>query len=117
MAAGGLLQPLENPVRNCVECGIEMIEVARQIPAGWQIRVGIHYGSVIAGLVGKQQYLFDIWGDTVNLAQRMENNGKINAVNLSSAALERIHGQFNTKSLGLVEIKGKGAQEIFYIEP
>lgn len=117
MAAGGLLQPLENPVLNCVRCGLQMIQIANQIPAEWGIRVGIHYGSVMAGLVGKKQYLFDIWGDTVNTAHRIQENGKPDAVNLSKAALDNIAGQFSANSLGPVEIKGKGAVEIFYIEP
>lgn len=117
MAAGGLLQPLDNPVLNCVQCGIEMIQASTQMPAEWGIRVGIHYGSVMAGLVGKKQYLFDIWGDTVNTAQRIQENGQSNAVNLSKAALDLLTDKFTTSSLGLVEIKGKGPVEIFYVMP
>lgn len=117
MAAGGLLQPLDNPVLNCVSCGLEMIQVASQIPAEWRVRVGIHYGSVMAGLVGKKQYLFDIWGDTVNTAQRIQENGKSDAVNLSKVAVDQIVGNFAANSLGPVEIKGKGSVEIFYVEP
>jgi class 3 adenylate cyclase len=117
MAAGGLLQPLDNPVLNSVHCGLEMIQVACQIPAGWDVRVGIHYGTVIAGLIGKRQYLFDIWGDTVNTAQRIEHYGRPGAVNLSRPARDQIAPNLPAQSLGTLEIKGKGALEIFYIEP
>jgi adenylate cyclase len=112
-----LLQPLENPVLNSVQCGLDMIRVACQIPASWDVRVGIHCGAVIAGLIGKRQYLFDIWGDTVNTAQRIEHYGKPGAVNLSRPAWDRIAADIPAHSLGPLEIKGKGALEIFYIEP
>lgn len=117
MAAGGLLQPLENPVLNSIRCGQEMIQIARHLSAGWKIRVGIHCGSVIAGVVGKQQYLFDIWGDTVNTAQRIENYGRVGLVNLSRTAWETVKEEIPACANDRIEIKGKGLVEIFYVEP
>ena len=86
MATAGLLKPLENPVLSCVECGLKMIEVAQDLPAKWNVRVGIHAGPVMAGVLGQRQYLFDLWGDTVNTAARIESNGVAGAVNLSREA-------------------------------
>lgn len=115
MAAGGLLQPLQNPVMNCVRCGFDMIAAAHKVPAQWQVRVGIHIGPVMAGVVGYHQYLFDIWGDTVNTAQRIESNGRYDAVNLSMAAWEQVAGCLNVSENYVTTIKGKGELEIFTI--
>lgn len=117
MAAGGLLVPIDNPVLASVRCGLDILNAAEEIPAGWQVRIGIHIGPVIAGLIGKRQYLYDIWGDTVNTAQRIESNGQPGAVNLSRAAWELVNRQYETCASGLVEVKGKGAMEIFSIKP
>jgi adenylate cyclase len=115
MAAGGLLKPLDNPVLNCVQCGLEMLSATRRLPVGWQVRIGIHLGPVMAGVVGGRQYLFDVWGDTVNTAQRIESHGASDAVSLSKVAWQQVDGHFQAESLGLVEVKGKGALEIFRV--
>ena len=116
MAAGGLLQKLDNPVLNCVQCGLEMITAAHNLPAQWHVRVGIHIGTVMAGVVGHQQYLFDVWGDTVNTAARIESHGKADAVNLSPTAMQQVQADIKADSLGLIDIKGKGSLEIFYVQ-
>src|SRR5262249_5605340 len=71
MAASGLLHRVENPVLNCVRCGLEMIAAAQALPTDWNLRVGVHVGQVVAGVIGHRQYLFDLWGDTVNTAARL----------------------------------------------
>ncbi|MFC1849705.1 adenylate/guanylate cyclase domain-containing protein [candidate division CSSED10-310 bacterium] len=116
MAAAGLLDRVENPVLNCVKLGLQMVSLAPQFEPQWQVRVGIHVGSVMAGIIGDRQYLFDIWGDTVNTAQRVEHNGAINAVNVSKAAWQQITDVCQGQSTGLFEIKGKGKLEIFQVE-
>ena len=58
-----------------VKCGLEMISVAHDLPAGWDVRIGIHAGPVMAGVLGRRQYQFDLWGDTVNTAARIESHG------------------------------------------
>jgi len=107
MAVAGLLRKVENPVRACVECAIEMLHVAHEIPPHWFLRVGIHYGSVVAGLLGTRYDLFDLWGDTVNTASRVEHSGLDGAITLSETAWEQIAGIAEGEPLGLVEIKGK----------
>jgi adenylate cyclase len=113
MAAAGLLEPLDNPVLNAVQCGLEMIAAAEQSPAGWQVRVGLHNGPVVAGLMGRSQYLFDVWGDTVNTAARMESAGQPGTITLSQPAWAAIEHLGLAESRGLVEVKGKGQMEIF----
>jgi adenylate cyclase len=115
MAAAGLFESVENPTLNCLRCGLEMISIARQLTAGWRMRVGIHVGPVVGGIVGSRQYLFDLWGDTVNTAQRIESHGAANAVNLSQSAWEAVAGECQAESLGLIDVKGKGPLEIFRV--
>ena len=64
MAACGLLSQVDNPVLNCLRFGQEMIAATQQSPTGWNLRVGIHYGPVIGGVLGRRQYLFDLFGDS-----------------------------------------------------
>ncbi len=116
LATAGLLQPLHNPVLNCIRCGLEMIPVARQLPAHWQVRIGIHIGPVMAGVVGHRQYLFDIWGNTVNTAERIQSHGAVEAVNLSTDAWAWVKEQCIVHSLGLVPVKGKGELQIYRVE-
>ena len=113
MATAGLLKPVENPVLNGVKCGVEMISSAQGLPARWDVRIGIHAGPVMAGVLGRRQYLFDLWGDTVNTAARIESHGVAGAINLSQAAWEQVSDRCYGDSLGLVPVKGKQDLEIF----
>ncbi|MBK8989336.1 MAG: response regulator [Chloroflexi bacterium] len=115
MATAGLLNLLDNPVAHCVRSGLKMISVAPALPAGWQVRVGIHVGPVIAGIVGHRQYLFDLWGDTVNTAQRIESQGEPGTINLSRAAYEQVAHWWPAEAKGSIPVKGKGLLEIFQI--
>jgi adenylate cyclase len=116
MAAGGLFKSLDNPVLSALRCGLAMIDIAGEVPAGWKVRVGINYGAVMGGIVGQRQYLFDIWGDTVNTAQRIESHGAAGRVNLSRAAWELVQDDCIAHNVGTVEVKGKGPMEIFQVE-
>lgn len=75
MATAGMSGPMENPTMSCVDCGLDMIAAAASQPPYWNLRVGVHVGPVIGGIVGKRKYQFDVWGDTVNTAARMEQSG------------------------------------------
>ena len=116
MSTAGLILPAANPVATAVRCGLEMVEVARKLPAGWDVRVGIHAGPVVAGVVGRKQYLYDLWGDTVNTAARVESHGARAGVSVSAAAWERIRDAARGVSLGLIPVKGKGDMEIFRVD-
>jgi len=115
MATAGLLHSLDNPVANCVRSALRMIAIAPQLPAGWQVRVGIHSGPVIAGIVGHRQYSFDLWGDTVNTAQRIESQGAPGTVNLSRKAYAQVATYWQAEARGCIPVKGKGELEIFQI--
>ncbi len=113
MAASGLLKPSENPVLSCIRCGLRMIEVARELPPHWNLRVGIHVGPVVGGVLGRRQYLFDLIGDTVNTASRVEQHGVPGAVTLSEQAWSRVSHMARAEPLGSVDVKGKGALELY----
>jgi class 3 adenylate cyclase len=117
MAAAGLLErPTDHPVLHCVRCGLDMIYATRKYPIPWEVRVGIHFGPVVAGVIGCRQYLFDLWGDTVNTAARMESHGIPGSVMLSQPAWEAVHERCHGEPLGRIEIKGKGPMEMIRVD-
>jgi class 3 adenylate cyclase len=80
------------------------------------MRVGIHTGPVAAGIVGVKKFQYDIWGDTVNTAARMENSGEVGKVNISETTYELVKDQFACTSRGEVEVKGKGLMKMYFAE-
>ncbi|MCI0459615.1 MAG: response regulator [Gemmataceae bacterium] len=108
MAASGLLTRPANPVLACLRCGLEMIAACQALPVGWNLRVGIHAGTVVAGVIGRRQYLFDLWGDTVNTAARMESHGVPGAVTLSGDAWVQVADLCRGEARGPITVKGKG---------
>lgn len=113
MAACGLFGDSDEPVLNCVRCGLEMIQATLDLPIGWNVRIGIHTGSVVGGVLGRRQYLFDLWGDTVNTAARMESHGIKGSVVLSREAWNRVERDSHGTPLGAITVKGKGDMEMF----
>jgi len=80
------------------------------------MRIGVHSGSVVAGVIGKKKFVFDLWGDAVNTAQRMESHGVAGRINISGDTAKLVSDRFEVVSLGLKEIKGKGLMETFFAD-
>ncbi len=127
MAAGGLPEEKSSSVKDVIFATFEICafieEIKKQkIAAGkpyFDIRVGVHTGPVVAGIVGVKKFQYDIWGDTVNTASRMESNGVAGKVNISQYTYELIKDdpQFSFEYRGMIEAKGKGKVDMWFVSP
>ncbi|AYN02009.1 hypothetical protein EAG08_18445 [Chryseobacterium sp. 3008163] len=79
------------------------------------IRIGINSGSLIAGIVGVKKFAYDIWGDTVNTAARMEQNSDKGKINISESTYQLVKDNFAFEFRGKIETKGKGAMEMYFV--
>jgi len=115
IACGGLLDRNDDAAERCVALGFALLDASARLPEGWRLRVGIHRGPVVAGVVGSHQFSYDIWGDTVNTAQRIEAHGQVGEVCVSAAVRAALPSRYAAESAGVVEMKGKGQVELFVI--
>ena len=81
----------------------------------WTVRIGIHTGPLVAGVVGREKFAYDVWGDTVNTASRLESSGVAGKINISSAAYERVRDFFDCEYRGKVAAKNKGEIEMYFV--
>jgi len=82
-----------------------------------RMRIGINSGPVVAGVIGKRRFLYDLWGDSVNTASRMESHGIPGEIQVSEATRDLLHGQFNFVDRGIIDIKGKGPMQTYLLQP
>ena len=125
MAVGGLHGHSEEAAANTIRAALEMQEfvVARKKfresegHQAFDMRVGLHSGPVVAGIVGIKKFQYDIWGDTVNTAARMESAGQVGKVNISQTTYELITGRdgFSFTDRGKIEAKGKGEMNMYFV--
>lgn len=124
MCAGGVPTPDDQQAFNIVKASLEIQDYIvqnnkRRMEEGlepWYLRIGIHVGPVVAGVVGKKKYAYDIWGSTVNIASRMESNGVPGQVNISASTYELIKDEFSCSYRGKINAKNVGEIDMYFVE-
>jgi adenylate cyclase len=107
LATAGLLKSVSDPLGASVRCALQIAAAAPTTRDAWQVRAGVHYGPVMAGIVGRERYQFDIWGDTVNVASRLTSAASPQSVALTQVQAVTLK-DLPFISRGAVELKGKG---------
>lgn len=122
MCAGGLPFPSDDHAKKMISAGFEMIEFVKKSKATnpeahpFDIRVGINTGSVVAGVVGTMKFAYDIWGDTVNIASRMESNSEPGKINISEYTYALVHTTFDCTYRGEIEAKNRGMLKMYFVD-
>jgi class 3 adenylate cyclase len=120
MAVCGMPVPVANHAERMVRMAIRMVHITREHAmehhVSMALRVGINSGPVVAGVIGKSKYIYDLWGDTVNLASRMEAGGMPDTIQVTRSVYERLKDEFAFEYRGAIEVKGKGSVEAWLLK-
>ncbi|MCB1167788.1 MAG: adenylate/guanylate cyclase domain-containing protein [Leptospiraceae bacterium] len=124
MAAGGIPKASSDHSVRTVQAALEIINFMndwkRQKEAegkpSWEIRIGIHTGPLVAGVIGTEKFAYDVWGDTVNLASRMESSGEPGRINISGSTYELVKRFFACEHRGQIKAKNKGLVEMYFVD-
>jgi len=122
MAVGGVPEANSTHAVDAVSAALEISEFIRSLRCAqpkfmvWDVRIGIHTGPLIAGIIGTRRFAFDVWGDSVNVAARMEQTSESGRVNISEATYRAVQGHFRCTPRGHVTAKGLGAVQMYFVE-
>jgi class 3 adenylate cyclase len=120
MAVGGVPEFHDDPVRAACDAALEICETSELIsslvgPEGWHIRIGIHAGPLVAGVIGKQKFSYDVWGATVNFASRMESSGAPGKINVSADVHAEVEPHYLWEARGPQPVKHLGTAEMYFL--
>ena len=119
MVAAGIPSPRPDHARALALLALDMLDAVRPGNAvgdlGFELRIGINSGPVVAGVIGRKRFLYDLWGDAVNIASRMESHGTPGRIQIGEATYELLKDEFECERRGPIAIKGKGDLETWYL--
>ncbi len=119
MVVGGLPEPRSDHAiamaRFAIDMRSELQRINEVLGESIDIRIGINSGPVVAGVIGTKKFIYDLWGDAVNVASRMESHGKPGEIHVSATTYEKLRSHFHLESRGTVYIKGKGDMETYWL--
>ena len=121
LAVCGLPEPIEGHADRIVECALEirdyLVRRNEKNKIQWKARIGLHTGEVIGGVVGLQKYIYDIFGEGINIASRMESSAPVMGINLSGSLKERLSKSYKLEDRGIQEVKGNIKVHMFLLNP
>ncbi|NEP55449.1 MAG: PAS domain S-box protein [Symploca sp. SIO2G7] len=120
MVAGGLPIPKENHAAAIANMALDMQQAINQFQVetgeNFAIRIGINTGSVIAGVIGIKKFIYDLWGDTVNVASRMESQGEPGKIQVTASVYQRLQDQYLLEERGAIAVKGRGTMNTYWLQ-
>jgi class 3 adenylate cyclase len=120
MVAAGVPEPRADHVEAAARLALDMRRALHTIEAeeklGLAIRLGMHCGAVVAGVIGKRRYAYDLWSDVVNVAARMEHHGVADRIQVTEQVARRLEGTFLLSPRGVIDVKGKGAMCTWWLD-
>ena len=120
LAIGGLIDDGADHCAAIAETAVRMVDLVAARPASrarWQVRIGLNRGSVAAGVIGTTKFVYDVWGDTVNVASRLEAASLPGRIHVSDALATALSGRYTLEPRGAIEIKGKGSMATWFLGP
>lgn len=120
LVVAGVPQPREDHCEAIVQMALGMLakleQVNRELGWSFKMRIGIHSGPVVAGIIGKHRFAYDIWGDAVNVANRLEAESLPNLIQISEAVAGRLGERYELEPRGAVDLKGKGSVRAYFVK-
>jgi class 3 adenylate cyclase len=119
MLVGGLPEPQSDHCKRVAQAAVEILGAAEGLNALLEVRlslrIGIHTGPVVAGVIGTSKFAYDLWGDTVNTASRMESQGEAGKIHCTEAVFSQLHKEYTFEQRGEIEVKGKGMMQTWFL--